>query len=214
MTPLSSRERQKIARREAILDAARTVFLSGNLHHATVSTVASEADVSKGTVYLYFSSKEALLAELLHEGLQLLAAQLSAAYAQNEVFTPDVRVGRLAGAYLEFAESQPMYIQLRMAFESGQLALDVSDERAKEIRALTMRGVELIEQAIREGISNKVFQRIDVRQMSRALWSALNGALLVGWDGKRSKISKASVEKQFQIILEVFLLALKHEAAR
>jgi len=58
--------------REAILQAARRVFLSGNLQQATVETVAQEAGVSKGTVYLYFPSKEALLAELLREGLQLL----------------------------------------------------------------------------------------------------------------------------------------------
>jgi AcrR family transcriptional regulator len=51
-------------RREQILDAAAGVFLDRGLAEATMAEVAEAAGVAKGTVYLYFDSKSALLTAL------------------------------------------------------------------------------------------------------------------------------------------------------
>lgn len=59
-----SRRRSPDARREQLLDAAETVLLDRGLAASTVADVAEAAGVAKGTVYLYFDSKDALLAGL------------------------------------------------------------------------------------------------------------------------------------------------------
>ena len=51
-------------RREQLLDAAAQVFLDRGLAQATMADVAEAAGVAKGTVYLYFDSKSALLTAL------------------------------------------------------------------------------------------------------------------------------------------------------
>jgi AcrR family transcriptional regulator len=51
-------------RREQILDAAAAVFLDRGLAEATMADVAEAAGVAKGTVYLYFESKSAVLTAL------------------------------------------------------------------------------------------------------------------------------------------------------
>ena len=52
----------------AILDAARAVFSRDGYAASSVEEVAAEAGIAKGTVYLYFSSKEELyLAALLRD---------------------------------------------------------------------------------------------------------------------------------------------------
>jgi AcrR family transcriptional regulator len=51
-------------RREQILDAAAQVFLDRGLAQATMADVAEAAGVAKGTIYLYFDSKSALLTAL------------------------------------------------------------------------------------------------------------------------------------------------------
>jgi AcrR family transcriptional regulator len=48
------------ARREAILDVARDVFLEEGLAAASMSTIAARLGGSKGTLYNYFKSKEEL----------------------------------------------------------------------------------------------------------------------------------------------------------
>jgi AcrR family transcriptional regulator len=51
-------------RREQLLDAAAAVFLERGLAQATMADVSEAAGVAKGTVYLYFDSKSALLTAL------------------------------------------------------------------------------------------------------------------------------------------------------
>ncbi|MEW5964043.1 MAG: TetR/AcrR family transcriptional regulator [Pseudomonadota bacterium] len=52
------------ARREAILDAAERCFARSGFHRCTMHDICKEAGISPGALYVYFSSKEALIAGL------------------------------------------------------------------------------------------------------------------------------------------------------
>lgn len=51
-------------RRENILDAAHSCFARGGFHATTMQDICKEAGVSPGALYVYFDSKEALIAGL------------------------------------------------------------------------------------------------------------------------------------------------------
>ena len=55
----------KKARRQALLQAARDVFSSKGYHDAKVDDICVAANVAKGTYYLYFKDKRAVLEELV-----------------------------------------------------------------------------------------------------------------------------------------------------
>src|SRR5580765_6123816 len=57
-------------RRGQILDAARQSFVKRGVAATTVDAVAKAAGVAKGTVYLYFDSKDAILRDILTKDLQ------------------------------------------------------------------------------------------------------------------------------------------------
>lgn len=57
-------------RRGQIVDAARHNFLKQGVSAATVDAIAKTAGVAKGTVYLYFASKDELLREILAQDLE------------------------------------------------------------------------------------------------------------------------------------------------
>ncbi len=59
--------RDDSAKRRQILDGARRVFLSTGFDGASMNEVARAAGVSKGTLYVYFASKEELFAALLRD---------------------------------------------------------------------------------------------------------------------------------------------------
>ena len=56
-------------RRTQILDAARDAFAKQGLAGTTVEGIAKRAGVAKGTVYLYYRSKEEILRQVLDEDL-------------------------------------------------------------------------------------------------------------------------------------------------
>ena len=55
------------AKRRQIIDGARTVFLADGFDAASMNEIARSAGVSKGTLYVYFASKEELFAALIRE---------------------------------------------------------------------------------------------------------------------------------------------------
>lgn len=55
------------SRRPAILQAARTVFARQGYANTLIDDIASAAGIAKGTVYLYFASKEQIYLEALLE---------------------------------------------------------------------------------------------------------------------------------------------------
>ncbi len=56
-----TRARPAEERREDLLAAARTLFVAQGISGTTLGEITTEAGVSKGLFYLYFSSKEDLV---------------------------------------------------------------------------------------------------------------------------------------------------------
>jgi AcrR family transcriptional regulator len=63
-TKSSPRTKPPEERREELMNAAQRLFLKHGVASTTIEQISSGADVAKGTFYLYFSSKEEILAAL------------------------------------------------------------------------------------------------------------------------------------------------------
>ena len=63
-------EEMRETRRKQIMDAALELFASEGYSHCSISQLASHAGISKGLVYNYFESKEALLIAIIDEGIE------------------------------------------------------------------------------------------------------------------------------------------------
>jgi len=76
--PPLTRWQQKAARPGEILEAALDVFLEKGYAATRLNDVATRAGVSKGTVYLYFESKEYLFRRVLDNAVQTNIGPLEA----------------------------------------------------------------------------------------------------------------------------------------
>jgi AcrR family transcriptional regulator len=65
------------AKRRQIMDGARTVFLASGFDGASMNDVARVSGVSKGTLYVYFTSKEQLFEALIREERRQQAERLT-----------------------------------------------------------------------------------------------------------------------------------------
>ncbi len=64
------------ARREHILDAAEICFAHSGFHRTTMQDICKEAAISPGALYVYFASKEALIAGIAERDRTKLAGEL------------------------------------------------------------------------------------------------------------------------------------------
>jgi AcrR family transcriptional regulator len=93
-------ERQESAKRQQILGGARKVFLAQGFDGASMGEIARTAGVSKGTLYVYFDSKEQLFEAIAQEAC---AAQAEGVFsldpADHDVEAALTRLGR---GFVEF----------------------------------------------------------------------------------------------------------------
>jgi AcrR family transcriptional regulator len=76
-------ERQDPTKRRQILDGAREVFLREGFDGASVNDIARVAAVSKGTIYVYFDSKEHLFETLIREDRRAQAERICTFDVEN-----------------------------------------------------------------------------------------------------------------------------------
>jgi len=114
---MSPRSKQQFAdlrkdRRQAILDAALTVFANSGYHSASVSMIAKEAVVSKGLMYNYFESKEAVLLTLVNDLFDMMVTKLKV--TPDEVLTRE-RFIEIIEISIDIAVQEPERWKLYMS---------------------------------------------------------------------------------------------------
>jgi AcrR family transcriptional regulator len=78
-TKLRPRTKPPEERRDELMNAAQNLFAEHGVGQTTIEQITTAADVAKGTFYLYFSSKEDVLAALRQRYAQGLLAGIKSA---------------------------------------------------------------------------------------------------------------------------------------
>jgi TetR/AcrR family transcriptional regulator len=209
MSTTQRRAREKENRRRSILEAARAVFFEDGFQLATVDDVAARAEVSKGTVYLYFESKETILAHLLLEGLDELVAVLEEAYAPEREIAPGERLRRLAMAYLNFFQTNPHYYRLIMALDRGKFQEAVPPEVYEQALTRSLRGFHWVVQAVQQGINQSMFDVVEPRSAAAALWASLNGVLVLLGHPLRRELVASDLESLYWTTFDISMRGLR-----
>lgn len=80
------------ARREHILDAAEQCFARAGFHRTTMQDICRQAQVSAGALYVYFASKEELIAGISERDRSELAEQLEELAATDDLMEAFTRI--------------------------------------------------------------------------------------------------------------------------
>ena len=202
------REREKAQRRDEILQAAREVFFERGIHHATVDEVAQQAEVSKGTVYLYFDTKETILAHLLLEGLERLVADLENAFGPNEPLHAPDRIRRLASAYYSFFQEYPSYFHLMSAFDRGRFQEAIAADLYAQVLGRSLRGLEWVVRAVEQGRSEGTLVVRDARHAAGVIWAGLNGVLVLLHHPLRREMLATDLASMYATMTETLIKGL------
>jgi AcrR family transcriptional regulator len=99
------------AKRRQILDGARRVFLADGFDGASMNDIARAAGVSKGTLYVYFDSKERLFEALIREDRQQQAERL---VIPADAADPSAALARFGRELIALMTQPEMIAQVRI----------------------------------------------------------------------------------------------------
>jgi TetR/AcrR family transcriptional regulator len=127
--------------RSKLLDCALTLFSARGYDAVGVQEIAETAEVTKPTLYHYFSNKRGLLDALLENNFVILLDSLHKAAAYQGDLTQTLQ--KIVQMYFEFAKNHPRFyrMQLSMYFappdsEPNQAILHYSIEQYKSLESL------------------------------------------------------------------------------
>ncbi len=111
--PLTRRERERLARRQLILDAALKVFAYRGFTDTKLDDVAELAEFGKTTLYSYFPTKEALFESVVEDAFMKFKAIAEEAFATDEPF--ERQLERFIRGELEHFHLSPWSLHLLMS---------------------------------------------------------------------------------------------------
>jgi AcrR family transcriptional regulator len=162
-------QRRPEARPDEILDAAQKVFGESGFARAKLDDVARLAGVSKGTLYLYFDSKEMLFREMVRVKIVALLAESEALLETHTGSYRDLLVHLITGMFHSLRDRNIVQISRVVQAEFAsfpELAQFYFDE-------VIVRARRLVEQVLERGIDAGEFRAIPHGFGARALPSLL-----------------------------------------
>ena len=172
------RVREKERRRNDIIDAAEQVFFSQGLEQATMDDVAEKAELSKGTLYLYFRSKEDLYLAIHLRGNTILKRMFEKAVAGYDRGIEKVRA--VGQAYMEFYKKYPDYFHAMVYYESRAFDYEDADSVAVQCLEMGKATLELLIGAIEYGKRDGTIRHdIDARLTAISLWGQSTGIIQI-----------------------------------
>jgi TetR/AcrR family transcriptional regulator len=159
------RQRRKAARPQELLEAALTLFVDKGLAATRSEDVAKLAGVSKGTLYLYYPSKDALFKAVVQAYLTQVIVEGGEMVDQAEGSTSDL-LNQLA---------QTWWLRVGASKAAGLLVLIMSEAKAFPdlaqfyVDEVVAPSHALLARAVSRGVARGEFRDLDVTSVVHAL---------------------------------------------
>jgi AcrR family transcriptional regulator len=173
---MGTKERQQRERdrtREAILTAARDLFVAEGYRNVSMRKIAERIEYSPAAIYSYFPSKDDIFFALTEEGFRLLAARLAPATGVTE---PLERLRRGLWAFYDFSKTHPEYFDL-MFVDRSVPSLTQDFQRFEFFQETTARAEADIAACIARG---DFASGLNPAAALHVLWVGMLGAATIG----------------------------------
>ncbi len=174
---LTRKERERIARREFIIDAAENLIDRIGIESITMDMIAAEAEVGKGTLYLHFKSKKSIFLAISERGSRLLNHAFGKVLLSE---VPGLRlIEELGRTYLMFVQKNPVYFTVFNYYESliddDELAQSELAQRCEESAREAMK---YIVRALQIGMQDgSIKNNFDPHELGIVIWGASRGVI-------------------------------------
>jgi AcrR family transcriptional regulator len=187
-------------RKQQILDAAEEVFTHKGLDEARMDDIAEGTGLSKGTLYLYFKSKDDLIIAILERIFQHTFEQLETRMGDELSAAEAIRrFAEEAGReYTSMLRIMPIaYEFLALAFRNKTVQ--------KALKRYFNIYMEVLVPVIQRGIDSGEFRQVDAQEVALAAGAIFEGMVLL-WVYDKSQVSiERHIQSSIKLLLEGIL---------
>lgn len=151
MTTVERKKRDKERRHADIIDAAERLFFTKGYESITMEDIAKEAELAKGTLYLYFDNKDSLYASVLLRGVEVFIAMINEAIKSEK--TGLLKTRMIGVTFYELSKRYPHYFDMIAGWDIRRFP-DLGDRVRKELASRNISAFNLSVAAIQSGIDD------------------------------------------------------------
>ncbi len=171
------KERERERRRQAIMLAAKRVFSAHGYERSTMEDIAREAELSPGTLYLYFKNKDELYASLTVRVLQYMAVRLEHAI-EDAGDSLEGKKRALLDAMFDIYEFDPIILNNMFHLQSSDTLKSLSPDLLGEINDLSRKVLHLIRFTFSDGMAKGCMIQHHPTAVADIFWAMFTGAVL------------------------------------
>ena len=179
MGVVERKEREKEQRRSQILAAGEKLFLEKGYSGVTMDELAKTCELSKGTLYIYFKSKEELFYTIRLKGLSILYEMFNESVeSESTVLSKLLALGQM---YLDFYYKHTTYFKIVNYFQEDYVSekdevKELKKQFLQKTNELWNEHVKIFEQGIKEKIFKKGFNLLE---FAIIVWTSSNGIIQI-----------------------------------
>jgi AcrR family transcriptional regulator len=196
-------EEERQAKLQTILDAALDVFAQKGFAEARLEDVAARAGVAKGTIYLYFASKQALFEALVHSGI---AAPIEA--MESKILAQDLPVEAVLRMLFTFLRIEVLGTRrqeiVRLLITEGSRFPTIAEFYHREV--LT-RGLGMLRRVANRAVERGEFRSDELVRFPQLVVAPAVVAVL--WAHLFQRLEPLEIEPMFDAHIALLMRALK-----
>ena len=197
------KKRERERRRQQIIVAAKRVFSEKGFAKSTMEDIAREAELSPGTLYLYFKNKDELYASLSLRILQYLNIRLEDVNKEKDP-DPQKKIVAIKEALYDVYQFDPMILINMFHLQSSETLKNLSSPLLENITELSRNSLGVLSQIFKDGSGRDDFLDNDPNAIADIVWSLFTGVVL--WEESKRMINdkKKFLKQTLDVAFEIF----------
>ena len=202
------KERERGRRRQQIMIAAKRVFYTKGFAKVTMEDIAREAELSPGTLYLYFKSKDELCASLSLRILQYLNIRLRHVSAEKGL-DGEEKLEALKKTIIDVYQFDPLILINLFRLQSSEILKNLSPQLLTDIKELFSSSLGAMSDIFKQGINDGVIIDKKPEALADLLWALFSGIVLWGEKKQIMDNNEDYLKQALETAFEVFLFGIK-----
>lgn len=188
---------KSLLKKQHILETARKIFSEKGYKNVTMKDIVEECDISRGGLYLYFSSTKELLLELLQQE----AAETDDTLAKK--ITQGDSAADILTLFLKEQKKELLQKKNNLTMAIYEYSFEEKNKKNSMLRKQFEAGVKVIEKLIESGIASGEFYCENPRGAAENIMYVIEGMKI---NSQTIGITEAMVDEQLLYIMQGLII--------